>query len=68
MTIQDNGKGFVPAGDKQHGRGLGIMGYQANNLGGKLLIRSVTGVGTETECVSQVSAENNANSSQPTLT
>lgn len=68
MTIRDDGKGFKPAGEKHHGRGLGIMGYRANNLGGKLLIRSTPGVGTEIECVFQILPDNSSNSSQASLT
>jgi PAS domain S-box-containing protein len=51
LTIRDNGKGFSTSGQKHHGRGLGIMSYRANSLGGKLLIRSQPGSGTEIECI-----------------
>ncbi len=60
LTIRDNGRGFSIAGQQHHGRGLGIMSYRANSLGGKLLIRSEPGEGTEITCTFKKSAETKA--------
>ncbi len=57
LTIRDNGRGFLTSGQKHHGRGLGIMGYRANSLGGKLFIHSELGGGTKVECVFEINQQ-----------
>ena len=48
MVIEDDGKGFVPAGEHAPGRGLGIVGMRerVERMGGRFRIASVPGRGT----------------------
>jgi two-component system, chemotaxis family, CheB/CheR fusion protein len=50
VTVQDDGKGFVP---KRRGKGLGLhmMRYRANALGGELKVERRRTGGTEITCV-----------------
>ncbi len=51
LIILDDGQGFDPRGDAgRMGRGLCLMGYRANMLGGALAVHSSLGMGTRVVC------------------
>jgi signal transduction histidine kinase len=51
VTVQDDGKGFVPMRKRQKGLGLHMMRYRANALGGELKIERRKSGGMEITCV-----------------
>jgi two-component system CheB/CheR fusion protein len=51
VTVQDDGKGFVPMRKRQKGLGLHMMRYRANALGGELKIDRRKSGGMEITCV-----------------
>jgi len=52
LVIEDNGKGFDPQSPGEVGsRGLKLMGFRANIIGGTLTVTSHPGRGTRVECL-----------------
>ena len=52
LVIEDNGRGFVPEQSvDMSSRGLKLMGFRANMIGGTLSISSHPGRGTRVECL-----------------
>lgn len=59
LLVLDDGQGFDPRGQPQRmGRGLCLMNYRANMLGGTLSVRSSLGLGTRVICDWTLSASN----------
>jgi two-component system, chemotaxis family, CheB/CheR fusion protein len=51
VSIQDDGKGFVPSRRRQKGLGLHMMRYRANALGGELKVERRASGGMDITCV-----------------
>lgn len=51
LLILDDGQGFDSRGERvRSGRGMSLMRYRANMLGGTLVVRSSLGLGTRVTC------------------
>ncbi len=50
LTIEDNGRGLPPEGERGLGMGLGIMRHRADHIGARLEISSRPGGGTRITC------------------
>lgn len=50
LLVLDDGQGFDLHADRRMGRGLSLMGYRANMLGGSLVLFSALGLGTRILC------------------
>jgi len=51
LRIRDNGRGFDPGSSTASGMGLNIMKHRAGTIGGRLVISSQPGAGTEVTCI-----------------
>lgn len=57
MSVEDNGKGFIPAAPREKGLGLTSMRERAEGLGGEWSVHSIPGEGTRIQVVVPVLAQ-----------